>query len=219
MDKSGKTTLLIVDDHRLFREGLKSLLQNSHIHIAGEAKDAKSALEAIRNLQPDLVLMDISLPGISGIECCRQITNQFPSAKVIILTMHKSEEFLAESFKAGASGFLLKNAAAQELFTAIESIHGGKKYISADMTSTVINRLTSSEDRGITDQPALTNKETEIVRLIAQGMENQDIAHALHISVSTTKTHRANIMRKLSIHKSIDLVKYALRNGLIDLDQ
>ncbi|MFQ6611102.1 MAG: LuxR C-terminal-related transcriptional regulator, partial [Fidelibacterota bacterium] len=165
-----------------------------------------------------IALLDISLPGISGIELCKQILNQFPDTCVLMLTMHKSDEFLKESLKAGASGFLLKHSAVGELTTAIRAVCDGKKYISADLTEGVINKLFTEDTGAEYSESELTSKEKEIVRLVAQGWENQQIAEALHISVSTAKTHRANIMKKLGFHKNVDLVKYAIKTKLIELD-
>jgi len=211
--------IVIIDDHQLFRAGLKSIFaMDSLFNVVDEADDGESGLKCIQNHKPNIVLLDISLPGISGIELCKQILNQFSDMSVIMLTMHKSDEFLKESFKAGASGFLLKHSAVAELTTAIKTVCNGKTYISADMTESVISKMLLEKPNHPEMERELTAKEKEIVRLIAQGWENQDIANALHISLSTAKTHRANIMKKLDIHKNVDIVKYALKNHLIELD-
>ncbi len=211
--------IVLVDDHQLFRAGLISILAtDTRFKVVGEAEDSENGLECIKNHKPDIAILDISLPGLSGIELCKQILNQFPHIVVIMLTMHKSDEFLKESFKAGASGFLLKHSAVTELKTAIETVCNGKKYISSDMTHSVINQMITGHPTESGHEHELTPKENEIVRLIAQGWENQKIAEALHISTSTVKTHRANIMKKLHAHKNVDLVKYAIKNKLIELD-
>ncbi len=213
-----KINIVIIDDHQLFRDGLKSLFaRNDQFVVIGEAQDAKSGLAILRDKKPDILLLDISLPGISGIEFCQRVSRQFPRTKIIILTMHQSDEFLSEAFKAGASAFILKHAAATELIAAIQSVRQGKKYISSDMTGPFIDKMLSLS-RELNQIPSrLSAKETEIVRLVAQGLENQDIADALHISIATVKTHRANIMKKLGVHKNIDIVKYAIKNKLVEL--
>ncbi len=214
-----QTRIVIIDDHELFREGMKSIFAgDSAFQVVGEANNGKEGLSAIQREKPDVALLDISLPGISGIELCKQILNQSPDTCVLMLTMHKSDEFLKESLKAGASGFLLKHSAVGELTTAIRAVCDGKKYISADLTEGFINKLITEDPATTVPDRELTAKEKEIVRLVAQGWENQQIADALHISASTAKTHRANIMKKLGFHKNVDLVKYAIKTNLIELD-
>ncbi|RMF08751.1 MAG: DNA-binding response regulator [Candidatus Neomarinimicrobiota bacterium] len=211
--------IVVIDDHQLFREGVISLLsKQSRFQVVGEAAQAGDGLRCIETAQPAVVLLDISLPGISGIEFCQQILNQFPHIRVVILTMHKSEEFLKEAFRAGASAYVLKNSAVNELVNAIDTVFSGQKYISSGMTGAVLDTYLDVHRPGVEKGQVLTPKEKEIVRLIAQGWENQGIADSLHISLATVKTHRANIMRKLGLHKNVDLVKYALVNKLIDLD-
>lgn len=219
MNKTDKIRIVIIDDHMLFREGLKSILANeSGMNVIGEAEDGESGLEYIQTAQPDVILLDISIPGISGIEVCRQITNRFPEIKTIILTMHKSGEYLAAALGVGAKGFILKHSAVTELTTAIRTVYSGKKYISSDLTEEVLDKYMIRVEEEQDPDIELTSKEKEIVLLIAQGWETQQIGKALHISPATVKTHRANLMKKLNVHKNIELVKYALKMGLIELD-
>ena len=216
---SDKIRIAIIDDHSLFRDGLKSIFATEpDYEVVGESEDGEQGLEMIRSTQPDVVLLDISIPGISGLEVCRQITTQFPMVSTIMVTMHHSDEFISNAFSAGASGYVLKQSAVDELIAAIKAVQVGKKYISVDITSPVLERYMKEVEENPASRDHLSARENEIIRLIAQGWETQRIGEALHISPATIKTHRNTIMKKLGVHKSIDLVKYALKSGLIELE-
>lgn len=218
---SEEIRIVIIDDHHLFRDGLKSIFfTEKNIRVVGEAEEGNTGLEIIRDSQPDVVLLDIGIPGISGLEVCHQITVRHPDIKTIILTMYKTDDYITSAFSTGAMGYVLKQSAVDELTTAIRSVKSGKKYLSSELTEGVLNEYMSKkkEDRDKKSESELSNREKEIVRLIVQGWDTKKISHSLNISPATVKTHRAQIMGKLGIHKSIDLVKYALKTGLIELD-
>ena len=213
--------IVIIDDHQLFRDGLKSIFSaEEDIELVGEAADAAAGLEIVRESIPDVLLLDISIPGISGLEICRQITMNHPEIRIIILTMHRGDTYMTGAFSAGAMGYVLKHSAVDELITAIRSVNSGKKYISSELTEVVLDKfVTKTEnDKDVHLVSELSERENEIVRLIVQGWDSNKIADALHISPATVKTHRAQIMRKLGVHKNIELVKYAVKKGIIELD-
>ena len=213
--------IVIIDDHQLFRDGLKSIFSaEEDIELVGEAADATAGLEIVRETLPDVLLLDISIPGISGLEICRQITTSHPEIRIIILTMHRSETYVTSAFSAGAMGYVLKHSAVEELTTAIRSVNSGKKYISSELTEAILDKYVTKveEDKNADSVSELSERENEIVRLIVQGWDSNKIANALHLSPATVKTHRAQIMRKLGVHKNIELVKYAVKKGIIELD-
>ncbi len=213
--------IVLIEDHQLFRDGLKSIFSaEEDIELVGEAADATAGLEIVRKALPDVLLLDIGIPGVSGLEICRQITISHPEIRIIILTMHRSDTYVTSAFSAGAMGYVLKHAAVDELITAIRSVNSGKKYISSELTEGILDKYVTKieEDKDAHSVSELSERENEIVRLIAQGWDTNKIANALHLSPSTVKTHRAQIMRKLNVHKNIELVKYAVKKGLIELD-
>jgi two-component system response regulator NreC len=213
--------VVIIDDHQLFRDGLKSIFSTEEdIELVGEAADATVGLEIVRKTLPDVLLLDISVPGVSGLEICRQIAMSHPEIRIIILTMHKNDAYVKSAFSTGAMGYVLKHSAVDELTTAIRSVKSGKKYISSELTEGILHEYVTKteEDTKANLVSELTERENEIVRLIVQGWNTNKIADALHISPATVKTHRAQIMRKLGIHKNIELVKYAVKKGIIELD-
>ncbi len=212
---------IIIDDHGLFRAGLIRLLElDDEIEVVGDAANGTDGLELVRTHNPDIVLLDISFPDESGTDICRSILKLELGAQVIMLTMHTGEEYLAASLVAGAQGYVLKDAAVTELTTAIIAVHNGKKYVSTDMMSQVLDvfqrgsssRHPTREDQGPLSK--LSTREREILALVGYGADNLAIAERLKISASTVKKHRSNIMKKLSIHKTTDLMMYAIRNGL-----
>ncbi|MEE9464165.1 MAG: response regulator transcription factor [Candidatus Neomarinimicrobiota bacterium] len=212
---------IILDDHGLFRAGLISLLKlNSKIEVVGDAANGTEGLELVRTTKPNIVLLDISFPEENGTDICRSILKMETGARVIMLTMHTGEEYLAASLVAGAEGYVLKDAAVAELTTAIIAVHNGKKYVSADMMDKVLDVFQSSGlNRPLAREPhgplsALSSRELEILKLVGFGADNRAIAEHLKISASTVKKHRSNIMKKLNIHKTTDLIMYAIRNGL-----
>jgi DNA-binding NarL/FixJ family response regulator len=210
--------VILADDHVLVRHGLKRILEEkTDLEIAGEVGDGLELLNLLNKVNPDLIILDVSMPNLRGIEAIPEIRHVRPNAKVLMLTMHKEEEYLYQAISAGANGYLLKDDAEKELFSAIENIQNGKIYISpglADQSMQNWARLRRGED----DSPiieALTVRQREILKLIAEGKSNKEIGDLLYISVRTVERHRANLMSKLNIRKTAELVQYALRKHYI----
>ncbi len=216
-----KVKLLVADDHKIFRQGIKKLLEEeSDMQVVGEAADGREAVKKSTELKPDVILMDIAMANLNGLEATKQIKKVLPSIKVIMLTMHKNEEYILQSFQAGASGFILKEGAVEELVSAIRSIHQDKSFLSPTISKTLIDAYLRKMETGKTETPfdLLTDREREVLQLIAEGYTNREVAKALFISVKTVEAHRAHIMQKLNIHDIAKLVKYAIQKGLVDLN-
>ena len=216
-----KIKLLVADDHKIFRQGIKKLLEDeSDLQVVGEASDGREAVKKATELKPDVILMDIAMANLNGLEATRHIKKQLPSAKVIMVTMHKNEEYVLQSFQAGASGFILKEGAVEELVSAIRSIHSDKSFLSPSISKTLIDAYMRKMETGKTETPfdLLTDREREVLQLIAEGYTNREVAKSLFISVKTVEAHRAHIMQKLNIHDIAKLVKYAIQKGLVDLN-
>ena len=214
------TSVLIADDHKILREGLRTLLQNERdIEVVGEAENGRNAVHLAKELQPDVVIMDITMPGLSGVEATRQIMAEAPGIRVVALSMHADRRFVAGVLAAGASGYLLKDSAFEELTLSIRTVMGNQVYLSPGITGVVIKdymRRLSGTESGNT--PILTPRETEVLQLLAEGRHTADIANLLQISVKTVETHRKQIMDKLDLHSVAELTKYAVREGLTSLD-
>ena len=216
-----KIKLLVADDHKIFRQGIKKLLEEeSDLQVVGEASDGRDAVKKATELKPDVILMDIAMANLNGLEATRHIKKQLPSAKVIMVTMHKNEEYVLQSFQAGASGFILKEGAVEELVSAIRSINSDKSFLSPSISKTLIDAYMRKMETGKTETPfdLLTDMEREVLQLIAEGYTNREVAKSLFISVKTVEAHRAHIMQKLNIHDIAKLVKYAIQKGLVDLN-
>src|SRR5579863_9285338 len=217
--EAGKIRVLIVDDHTILRAGLRMLL-NAHpdLEVVGEASDGNQAVVSAQNMQPDVILMDIAMPECNGIEATRQIKRLLPDTRVLVLTMHENEEYLFQMLRAGAAGYILKEAADTELITAIRVVSAGRFYLSPSaqsmMVSDYLQRVRSGEEHD--SYSALTEREREILKLVAEGHTNNQIAERLFISPKTVDTHRTHIMDKLNLHSRAELVKYAMRRGLLE---
>jgi len=215
---TGKHRLVIAEDHTILREGLRALLATgSEYEIVGEAEDGRAAIQQVRSLEPDLVLMDLSMPRMSGMDAIREIKREFPHIKIVALTVHKTEEYVLATLQAGADGYVLKDSTHTELLVALESVIRGKRYLSPGISETVIEGYLAGKK---TQQPqsawdTLTNREREILKLIAEGYKNKHIAEYLCISVKTVETHRASLMRKLDLHNVSALTAYAMDRGLV----
>jgi len=215
-----KIRTLLTDDHTLFREGVKTLLSGEpELEVVGEAANATEAISKASELRPDIVLMDVSMPGMSSFEATRQIRKNRPETKVLYLTMYDDEDYLAECMEAGASGYLLKDCPAQQLVSAISEVHHGGSYLSPRMMSRLVddfrNRVKSS-----TRLPrfnTLTRREMEVLKFLAEGNSVKDIACTLDLSVKTVEAHKFNLMRKLDIHNKAQLVQYAIQKKIIQL--
>ncbi len=215
-----KITLLMVDDHEIVRAGLRMLLQaQPDMQIVGEAEDGRAAIAKAKELAPNVVLMDISLPDIDGFEATRQIKRALPNTAILALTMHESDEYFFKMLDAGASGYVPKKAAPTDLVSAIRVVHEGGVFLYPSVAKALVRdymgRIAEGVEREAFD--GLTDREQEVLKLIADGLPNQDIADRLTISVKTVERHRANIMAKLNLHSRTELVKYAIRKGLIDV--
>ena len=208
--------ILVVDDHAVVRAGLRALLQDiADAELVGEAEDARNAIELALELWPDIVIMDIAMPGQNGLETTVRLKKDMPQLQVIILSMHNSKEYVLHALKAGASAYLLKDSAPAELEIALHAVSRGDTYLSPAVSKQVVQHLLG-KDQGET-KPALTPRQLEVLRLIAQGHGTKDIAHRLAVSIKTVETHRMQLMERLAIHDIAGLVRYALRAGLIDL--
>ena len=208
--------IIIADDHTLFRQGLKSILAGgAGLEIIGEAADGLDLLSLLKKgrLNPHLIILDISMPNLRGIEAIPEIKSYLPDVKLLIVTMHKDKEYLYQALSAGADGYFLKKDADEELFVAIGKIRKGKTYVSPHLSEDLADYW--SQARGGSRRPALSNREREVLKLIAEGKSNKEIGQALFISVHTVERHRANIMQKLALKKTADLVKYAIQKGLV----
>ncbi len=213
-------TLVLADDHAVVRSGLRMLLDaQSDMRIIGEANNGREALELVRSLKPDVILMDIMMPDMNGIEATQQITSEIQGTAVLALTMYEDEQYFIEMLRAGASGYVPKRAAPDVLVSAIRAIDMGAMFIYPSLSKRLV-QVYDREGAADAETPidALSPRELEVLLLISDGLSNIDIAERLEISVKTVDRHRENIMRKLQIHNRIDLVKYAIREGLIDLD-
>ena len=216
-----KARVLLVEDHVVVRQGIKALFADEpDLEIVGEADDGREALQRVSELRPDVVLMDISMPGLNGIEATRQIRQSYPDVKVVVLSMHSNEEYVFQVLRAGASGYVLKQSDSSEVLTAIRAAIAGGSFLSPPVSRAVISDyVRRAEARGQgSDLDLLTSREREVLQLLAEGLSNREIAEQLSISVKTVETHRSNMMGKLGINSKTELVKYALRKGWASLE-
>lgn len=216
-----KITVFLADDHTIVRKGLLSLLVNqADLEVVGEAENGRIALTRIEQLQPDVVVMDITMPLLNGLEATRQIKRRWPHIQVVMLTVHTTEEYIFQILEAGASGYVVKQAAPSELVMAIRAAYGGETFLSPSISQTVIREyIAHAQAAPCADSlEALTEREYEICQLLVEGHSSRDIADMLTISVKTVETHRGNLLRKLNIDNLADLTKYAIRKGITPLD-
>ncbi len=210
--------VLLVENHAILRQGLKRLLEDREIEVVGEAEDGRAGVELTEELSPDLVVMDISLPRLGGIEATRQIKKNHPEIKVVMLTIHSQESYVYKALEAGASAYLLKETAAEALLEAIDKVLRDEIYISSALPRDILENYKKmvSSGKNIDEFSRLTNREKEILQLIAEGLTSKEIADNLYISVKTVENHRANIKKKVDIHDTAGLVRYAIRIGLVE---
>jgi len=216
-----KIRVLVVDDHAILRDGISALLAlQEDIEVVGEAAEGREAIEKARQLAPDVVIMDIAMPLMDGLEATRTIRKENPKTRVLILTQYDNKEYVSSSLKVGASGCVPKRAVAAELVSAIRSVHRGDSYLHPSVAKTLIEdylqRVESADGRDAYDR--LTSREREVLKLVAEGRTNREIGDLLCISVKTVLGHRTNVMEKLDIHNRTELIKYAIRKGLIEVD-
>jgi two-component system response regulator NreC len=213
--------VLLADDHTLFRKGLASLLlKQPDVEVVGEAGDGWQCLDLAKETSPDIVLMDITMPGLSGIEATRQIKQILPETRVLLLTIHDREDYLFAGLQAGASGYLLKGVDLPELMTALRTVYEGEIFIYPNMTTKLVKDYLRRAEKGEGKEifESLTSREKEVLQLLAEGNTNAEIGRILFISSNTVQTHRDHVMKKLDIHSRAELMKYALRKGVIRLD-
>jgi DNA-binding NarL/FixJ family response regulator len=213
-----KLRIVLADDHTILREGLRALLSaDPNIDIIGEAQDGREAVRCVENLEPDLLLMDLSMPRMSGLDAISEIKKRFPKTKIIALTVHKTEEYLLTTLQAGVNGYVLKDATHDELVMAIHHVMAGKRYLSPGISEKVIEGyLEGKEDNlSVSSWQKLSQREREVLKLIAEGYKNKEIAEDLCISLKTVEKHRANLMKKLDLHNAAGLTVYAVEKGLV----
>lgn len=212
------TRILLADDHTLVRAGLRKLLESlPEVDIVGEAADGRKVMELAEQLQPDLVLMDISMPGLSGLVATARLVKAWPKMRVLILSMHQNEEFVREAMRSGAIGYLLKDAAPQELEVALRAVRSGQTYLSPAVAKSLNAGRGQALDAEQGLAQALTPRQTEVLRMVAEGLSSKEIALRLNVSIKTVDSHRTALMNQLDIHEVTGLVRYAIRTGLISL--
>ena len=214
-----KIQVLLADDHPIVRKGLRALLEGeAGIEVIGEAEDGREAVQKTQELLPDVVLMDLSMPALSGLEATRQIKKRFPEVKVLVLTRHANEEYVFQILRAGASGYVVKKAAPTELMLAIKAVYQGDSFLSPAISRPVIEEYIRKAEAMTEDRyDRLTDREREVLQLIAEGHSSREIAELLHISEKTVRSHRANLIDKLDIHSTAELTQYAMRKGVVSL--
>jgi len=214
-----KIKVLIADDHQLFREGLINLLSSSkEIDIIAHADNGKDAYEKAIIYNPDVILMDISMPVMNGEESTRLVKKQNPSIKVIALTMHSDKHYIKTMLEAGVDGYLFKNCTYNQLIEAIKTVVAGEKYLSGDITETLIDDYLNTENSSENKESELTEREMDVLKLYAEGKTTREISEALFVSIKTVGTHRQHIMEKLDIKTTVEMIRYALKKGIISLD-
>lgn len=215
-----KLSIVLADDHTILRQGLRALLTaDPSFEIVGEARDGREAVRCVEKLGPDLLLMDLSMPRMSGMDAIREIKKRYPETKIIALTVHKTEEYLLTTLQAGADGFVLKDATHDELIMAIKNVMAGKSYLSPGVSEKVIEGYLNGKKstQSLSSWESLSQREREVLKLIAEGYKNKEIAEELCISLKTVEKHRANLMKKLDLHNAAALTVYAVDKGLVNL--
>jgi two-component system, NarL family, response regulator NreC len=212
-----KIRVVLADDHAILREGVRLMLNSQQdIQVIGEATNGEQALQLARTLAPDLILMDIGMPGLNGLEATRALKAELPSIGILVLTMHETEDYFFHSLAAGASGYVLKGASSEELLSAIRTVSQGGVYLYPTMAKKLMGEFLKRQREGIEVQERLTPRERQVLILIAEGKLNREIAEELVVSLNTVQTHRLHLMEKLNLHNRAELIKYAIRRGLIE---
>src|SRR6056297_149397 len=213
-----KATVFIAEDHQLFRDGLKAMLASKEgLEVIGEASDGLEAINSIKKKQPDLLLLDLSMPRLSGISVIKELRRLFPDMRILVLTIHESDQYVIETFEAGANGYCIKDASRDELLLAINSVLNGKTYISPGISENVMEGYLQGHKKikSKSSWESLTHREREVLKLLSEGYTNKQIGGFLNISGKTVEKHRANIMQKLDLHNAAALTAFAIDQGLI----
>ena len=209
--------ILIADDHAVVRSGIKLLLDTEpDLQVVGEAGDGLEAICKYRELMPDLLLLDIMMPGMTGLQAAKAISQEFPNSRVMFLTMHEGDEYFFQALAVGASGYVVKGASSDEVVSAIRSVNSGGVYLQPSLAKKLVSDYLRNKSTAVYD--GLTPREGEVLKLIADGSTNKEIAVKLSISVTTVQTHRAHVMEKLNLHSQAELIKYAMRKGILVAD-
>lgn len=220
--KPGPIQVLLADDHDILRDGLRALLSMAgDIEVVGEARSGREAVAEAERLQPDVVLMDITMPELDGVEACRRIRQQFPEMRVLFLTMHEAEEYFFRALRAGGSGYIVKRTVAADLMAAIRAVARGDSFLSPSVAHTLVSEYMGraarpAQPREESSYQTLTSREREVLQLVAEGYSNQEIADQLQLSIKTVQSHRAAVMQKLGLKDITHLVRYAVRHGLVN---
>ncbi|HZK97484.1 MAG TPA: response regulator transcription factor [Prolixibacteraceae bacterium] len=210
--------ILIADDHQLFREGIANLLSASpQIEIVAQAENGQEAIEKAKNLKPDIIIMDLSMPVINGVDATRILHKELPEIRVLVLSMHCDKHYIKEGLEAGASGYLFKNCTYDQLIEAVNTVYQGKKYLSDKITEVLIQDYLSKEEKVCDNSQKLSERESEILKLKAEGKSTREISDILFISVKTVGTHKQHILEKLNLKSTADLIKYAIKKGIVGL--
>jgi len=219
-DNMSVTTIVLADDHQVVRHGLRVLLESEpNFRIVGEASDGLEAIDLVERQQPDIVVLDLMMPGLNGLEVARQSSHRSPRTNVVILSMYNNEAYVLEALRAGAKAYVLKASTSDELVRAIREVVAGRRYLSPPLSERAIQAYSQKAESAAVDAyETLTTREREILQLAAEGCTNAEIATRLSISPRTAETHRANLMRKLGLHSHTDLIRYALRRGILPMD-
>lgn len=211
-----KINIILADDHKILRDGLRNLIEKvSNMKVIAESQDGREAVKLCKELKPNVVIMDVSMPGLNGVEATQQIVQDNPDIKIIALSMHSNKRFITGMFKAGAYGYLLKDSDSDELITAINTVARNQKYVSQRISSIILNEFMTSLPEEVS---SLSSREKEILQLIAEGKSSKDIGEILFVSSKTVDAHRKNIMDKLELRTLPELTKYAIKSGLTSLD-
>lgn len=217
-----KIRIILAEDHTIVRKGIRVLLdEEADIEVVGEAENGQEAIDLVEEFLPDLILIDNTMPILNGLEATRQIKKRFPNVKILVLTMHTTTEYVSQFLQAGASGYLVKQTAPKELVRAIRAIYQGDSFLSPAISKVVIEGYLQQEIKSTPSDmyETLTSRERQILQMITEGLSNREIAEKLYLSVKTVNNHRTNLMDKLNIHNTAKLVKYAIRKGVISLDE
>ena len=213
-------SILIADDHDIIREGIKNILRDSlGYEIVGEAADGEEVVTAVKKLKPDILLLDISMPKISGLEVIEQVHYVSPKTKILIITVHKAHTYILKAFKAGAKGYLHKENAGEDLLFALDKISRGGTYLSSTVSSYLVDTVTSSKPEQLAKKSLLTSREEEVLRLVVEGKTAKQIGNVLFISPRTVENYKNALLKKLNLNRTSDLIKYAIKHKLVDIDE